>query len=287
MNTEDAVITEDAINAQAAQAPAAVPVAPHAPSALDRALNAPRGRPAMHSVPGPFDYPEPTTLPSQLLDPGNVTALDDYIEGQVPAPVVVALDAFTAMHAATQQVINARTELRGNDSLTQSQQVLAIADLQGKLSTSATLKADNALRALGQAIAADEALLSQPVREQARGPFAAEIRTAVRSMPTAERMKFINDAITSGDSTVAGAILGAPAVLSGLPSDMVAALGEKFNRARQPDVVRRLDMLRTVEQRLIKAGSHFVASHEAVLGARQSTVDKLRAAKAAAAKVLA
>lgn len=266
---------------------ALIPSAKPALSPLDAAMRAPRGRPAAHSAPGPFDVQEPATLPSQLLDPGNVTSLDDYIEGQVPAPVVVALDAFTALHGAVAQIINARNELRGNDSLTQAQQVLALADLQNKLSASATRKADTATKALDQAIAADEQALRAPVNAEARGPFAAEIRTAVRSMPQTERTKFINDAIDSGDATVAGAILGAPGVLSGLPGDLVQALAEKFNRARQPDVVRRLDMLKTVQDRLIKAGSHFVASSESVLGARHQTVTRLRAAKAAAAKVLA
>ena len=287
MNSDPNTEHEDSEGGTTDVVVALIPSAKPALSPLDAAMRAPRPRPTYTTPPSVFDVPKPATLPNQLLDPGNVTSLDDYIEGQVPAPVVVALDAFTALHGAVAQIINARNELRGNDSLTQVQQVLALADLQNKLSASATRKADTATKALDQAIAADEQALRAPVNAEARGPFAAEIRTAVRSMPQTERTKFINDAIGSGDSTVAGAILGAPAVLSGLPGDLVQALAEKFNRSRQPDVVRRLDMLKTVQDRLIKAGSHFVASSESVLGARHQTVTRLRAAKAAAAKVLA
>lgn len=289
MNKQASTEPVDGSDSEGGTTDVAVAEAPaqRAPSPLDKALAAPRGRPAMHSAPGPFDVSEPVTLPSQLLDPGNVTSLDDYIEGQVPAPVVVALDAFTALHGATAQVINARNELRGSDSLTQSQQVLALADLQNKLSASATRKADTALSALGQAIAADEQSLRQPMNENARGPFAAELRAVLRAMPVAERMKAIDRAIADGDSTLAGAVLGAPPLLSGIQAGTVAALAHKWHSARQPDTVRRLTMLRTVQDRLTKAGSHFVASYESVLGSRHDTVARLRAAKASAAKVLA
>jgi hypothetical protein len=142
-------------------------------------------------------------------------------------------------------------------------------------------------RLLGQAIAADEQALRQPMNENARGPFAAELRAVLRAMPVAERMKAIDDAIAGGDSTVAGAVLGAPPILSGIQAGTVAALAHKWHSARQPDTVRRLGMLKTVQDRLIKAGSHFVASYESVLGARGDTVARLRAANASAAKVLA
>lgn len=236
--------------------------------------------------PDVWDHPAAVNLPSQALHPAQVTSLPGYNEHDVPTPVKASVEALEALTAATTQVITARLELRGNPAMAPAAALLALDALQTKLNKSASQRVDNALQAVKAAIQSDERALSGPVNNEAKGVFASELRSVLRAMPVADRMAAINKAVADGDVTVASAVLGAPPLLSGVQPASIVDLSHKWHTARNPAAAARLALLRATEAKLLAAGSHFVGSMDAVLGATPHALERARSARAKVTKVL-
>ena len=60
------------------------------------------------------------------------------------------------------------------------------------------------------------------------------------------------------------------------------ALTREYNRAKSPEVVKRLDVMKAARAKVEAAGSVFLASAESAMGARWETANKLKAARASA-----
>lgn len=245
-------------------------------SPLDQSMRRSNPRPAAMPV-SVWDMGRDTLqTPSATLSPVNITGADDYAEDHASA-VASVVSAMEAMHAAASKVIESRDAIKFDDTLTPAAQLLAIDAMQEKLWPAATRKVDAANAWLTQAIAAEEKALRAPMRENATGHYAAEMRALVRGMSAGERMKFLTAAIAEGDSITAGAVLGgAPPALSGLDAQMASALTEQWQRARNPDAVRRLNMMKSAQARMERAANVFITTREGALGARFETVAKLR-----------
>lgn len=250
--------------------------APHpAASALDASLM--RGNPRQrHGSPSLWDAAEPLALPSPALDAQNIRTHPEFAACDGYA-CDLALGAMDALQDVTRKVIAAREVLRETGIKAEAEQVLEVFDLHGKLFPSATRKVDAAAKALDSAIAHHEGELRKAVTQGATGPFAAEIRGVVRGMTTAERQSFVTQAVTKGDTTVLGAVLGAPPVLTGLSAEMVQALTERANTLREPKLARQLNLMRHARDKLNAAASVFMLSTDKMIGARHTTVSTLRA----------
>jgi len=81
------------------------------------------------------------------------------------------------------------------------------------------------------------------------GPFSAEIRVLARGMDSAQRLAFIAEAIKTGDTQVAAAMLNCPALLSGLSTEQSALYREAYLEKYAPDSgaddLRELEMIIT------------------------------------------
>lgn len=247
-----------------------------------------RGQPRPRATPiSVFDMGRDTLqAPSATLSPVNVTGADDYLEEDATSvqPVITALQA---MHEAATKVIEAREAVKLDSTLTPAAQLLAIDAMQDKLWPAATRKVDSANAWLNQSIAAEEKALRAPIREHATGPYAAELRTLVRGMETGARMTFLTKAIADNDAISVGAVLGgAPAALSGLNAEMVSALTEQWQRARNPQAVRKLNLMKSAQAKMERAAGVFITTREQTMGARFETVRRLREQQSATRRVV-
>ena len=265
--------------------PEVAAVAPRAMSPLDESLR--RGNPRQkHGAPSLFDQPQPLALPPMSLSPGVITADPNYTDddASVVSPAVAALEA---LHGAITRTIEAREQIRGNISLSEGQQVLAVDELHGRLMASALPKADRALASLKSSIRSLETDLAAPVQAAAHNAVAQEVRSYLRSLPESKRMGVVMQAINEGCVTTAGAVLAQnlPAYLTGLPAESIPVLHQTWNTKRNPQAAQRLELLRSVEAKVDAASSQFLGLMERTIGASRQTVEKLRQAQTQFRKV--
>lgn len=249
-----------------------MPAPPASP--LDASLM--RGNPRQRQdVSSLWDAPEQLRVPSQALDAGNIRAHDQF-EALEGFGCEQALAAMMAMQEVTKKVVEAREAYKAEGIKHEAEQVLDVFDLHSKLAPAATRKVDAANRMLDAAIAHHEGELRKAIRDGATGPFAAEIRTMLRSMTLGERQSFVTQAIAKGDGVAIGAALGCPSYLAGLSPEMAQAFTERANVAREPRLAAQLALMKHAQAKLEAAASVFVRSTDNMIGARDSTVRNLR-----------
>lgn len=247
-------------------------------SPLDQALSRPNARPA-EAPRSLFDARQPLAIPSLTLDPNNIRAHDQF-ERLGGYHCDAAIAAMEALHTVAKQCITARDTYKGDVTLTEAAQVLAVDDLHGKQAPLALRKVDAAVQALDSAIGSHEQQLRASIKEGATGPFAAEIRTMVRGMTLGERMSFVTTAVTNNDAVAVGAVLGAPSYLSGLDAGIAQSLTERANAIRNPEIAARLALMKHALNKVQAAAGVFLGSTEAMCGFTDATVRKLRAQRA-------
>lgn len=253
-------------------------------SPLDASFQRPNQR-QQAAAPSVWDVADAITVPSPTLDPGNLTAhaLFAELDGW---GVASAVDALKALHGAVQQVVEVREAAKADPTLTAAAALLLVADTHTKLTTAATKKLDAASATLTRAVEVEEAALRKPITTGATGPFAAELRALARSMNEGDRRAFITDAIASKDVATLGALLGAPPALSGLDKASAAGYSNRANLVMNEQAAKRVELMRFALGKLEAAGRVHLTSMERTVGAKLSTVAKLRAQKARAAVVL-
>jgi hypothetical protein len=242
---------------------------------IDQALARPNVRPHTAIPPSLFDALEPLSMPSMALDPGQITSnsLHAELEGW---NCEGAVEALTALQSVTRQIVEARETLRANPIKHEAELILELDDLHGKLWPTAAKKVDAVVKNLNATAAALEAQLNAQVKDS---PHGSEIRQFVRSQKPGERMATLRQAIERGDATTVGALLGSPApYLTGLDlsPEMHAALRNQWHTKLDPIKAKQLALMRHAQASLEKAGSVFLASTDAMLGVKHTTVAKLR-----------
>lgn len=247
-------------------------------SPLDQSFGRRNDRPHTARAPTLWDVAEPLNMPSMALDPGVIRA-HEHFETLEAWNTDQAIAAMEALQTATRQIIDARQVLRANEVRHEAELILELDDLLAKLAPTATKKADAALASLGKAIASHEAALNAAVKDNASGQ---EIRAFVRTLKPAERLATLRRAIDSGDATTVGALLGSPApYLTGLDlaDDARAALLRQWHTKQDPVKAKQLALMKHCVASLEKAGSVFIASADAMLGAKGTTTARLRASR--------
>jgi hypothetical protein len=269
--------------------PDTVPVAqaaePREPSPLDMALRSTRARSPAEVDLWLAQRDMVQVVPMAFM-PGNLTDAPLYNADTDAALLEPAVQALQAMQQATQALLDVRAAARSDPTLTQAAAILATADAADRLLPKATQRIDTAAKNLDAQVKHAEAALQAPVTQGATGAFAAELRSVVRAMDPGQRMTALTNAIRDGDAALAGAVLGAHPLLSGFDAKGIQALTAAWQRARQPDLVRRVELLRYAEGALDRAGRAYLNNIEGLQGAKVSTVANLRAQTGKAKAVL-
>ncbi len=221
------------------------------------------------------------TRPSLSLAPGNIEGLDGY-DDESKGYVADAVTAMDTMHQAIARIIEAREASKRNPSWTEGAQVINTAVLADKLLTTTAKMVDSTLTALQTRIAHVEGELRKPMDGTLVTPVAVEVRQYARELPPAKRGELIASLIEKGDAKTLGALLTAPAFLSGLSDAEVQAYTERHNRKAQPLLTKRLALMKAAQEKLANAGSLFVVQSERAQGVAFNVVAQLRAAQSKA-----
>lgn len=228
---------------------------------------------------------ETINIPSPTMDPGIVTSIKGAQDADVKMYVQPAVSALEAVFGAMQQIITARQAALSDSTLTEDGATLKIAAFAERLQTQATQRMDVAHTTLSKSIDEYEAMLRRPMEGQASaGPLAAEIRAHCKALSAGERAQFLADATKRQDTRTMAAILGAPSYLSGISDDTQHLYTELYNRAKAPEIAKRIAVLKEARERLEKAGALFLLDVQRAGGFKWQKVQKLRAAKAQADK---
>lgn len=216
--------------------------------------------------------------PSVTLQPGNIENLDGYDE-DTRGYVEDALTTFSTMHQAVEKIIEMREASKSNPTWNESAQVLHVADAADALTAKTAKTIDSTLAALGKRIAHVEGELRKPLDGTLVTPVAVEVRQYARELSAPKRNELVASLIEKGDSKTLGALLTAPAFLSGLTEKQIEIYTELHNRKAQPLLAKRLAVMKAAHERLSNAGSLFIVQAERAQGVSASVVAKLKAAK--------
>lgn len=208
----------------------------------------------------------------------NVTQIDGYDEStrHLLGPTETA---FSEAYVAIGKVHDARAAAKRNPVWNEAEQLIQTQNFADKMFNHVAKHFDGALNSLNRGITSLEADLTAPVEAKASYALAVEIRAHTKSLPTEERMTFIKEAITAGDARTAESILGAPAFLSGISSDMQATLTRMYHEHHQPDKSKRLKAMKGAADLIRDRSGLLFGELEKAVGASPEKVAALRAAK--------
>jgi len=192
---------------------------------------------------------------------------------------------FDAARESLSKLHNARELWQANPAVTKAGAVVIVAKEAQVLQPKVLKRYDLAIRELEANIAHAEAQLAEPLIELAsRGPVNAEVRAYARTLDRKGREAFMREALNSNDEATLAAVLGAQPFLSGLtPLDQEHFL-RNYHEKKRPDLVRRLDVMRRAQERLLDVRPIlFTAFSKAVGASPVEAAAYLRADEAAKA----
>jgi len=224
------------------------------------------------------------TRVSASIDGEIIRLMDGYNEETAQFVGGVA-NFFDAARESLSKLHNARELWQANSAVTKEGAVAIVAKEAQVLQPKVLKRYDLAVRDLEANIAHAEAQLAEPLIELAsRGPVNAEVRAFARGLNRSEREAFMREALNNNDEATLASVLGAQPFLSGLtPLDKQHFLREYHTRKR-PDLVRRLDVMRRAQERLLDVRPIlFTAFSKAVGASPAEAAAYLRADEAAKA----
>ena len=175
------------------------------------------------------------------LDPeaaiGTIQDYDDDTASYVSGAKSVFTEAFTSLRA----IHDAKAAVAEDPTLNEAGQLLKVDDYASKRMIAKVYPLWDAASAnLNKNVVAWEKEMTKEVVSQASQMVSGEIRAHMKGLKIGERMAAISQAIRDGDSVVASAVLGAPAMLSGLDEEMKAVLLREYHEQFNPALAKRL-----------------------------------------------
>ena len=128
-------------------------------------------------------------------------------------------------------------------------------------------------------------MLTTPLKSAAERPgIAGELRAHFKTLSTENRSKALEEAQKTGQTEVLQAVLGAPAMLSGMTESERAIRTRMYHERNSPDIAKRLKAMRTAKDMIESRAGLFIMQVPQALGADWPRVHKLRAAHSEAEK---
>ena len=220
------------------------------------------------------------------LHPINVQKLESYSD-ETAGILAKAECAFAHAYEQLAKMFDASEAVRADPTLTEAAAVLRIADYGDKAFIGMAKRFDDAAANLKTIVAGIETELTAPVESKASSTLSAEIRAYCKALPDGERLAFVRKAITDGDIRSASAVLGAPAYLSGLTSDMQAVLTRQFHEHSNPLQAKRLKAAQAGLDLIGERAGLVFSMIQRAIGTDPKKVARYRAAAAKTAKALA
>ena len=198
-----------------------------------------------------------------------------------------AEEAFNIAYKTVEDVIATRKTVQVDESRTPKAKALAVANKAEQYLARLQKTHGAAWERLDNGIKHIETQLSAPLEQQAgAGSVNGEIRSHAKSLKRDERMRMIEDALKRGDVKTCGAILGAPAYLSGLNDEEHKHFTRKFHEATNPELVSRLNVITQVKQKLEQSKDIIKMELERAVGLSPIELQRLREGSKAAEDAL-
>lgn len=217
------------------------------------------------------------TRVSLSLDPETWRSVAGYTDETAPfdgGVISTINDAFVTLG----KVHEARQRAEENLAWTPEQRILIVGKEAEKHKTRLLQRIDRADRDLTANIAHTEAQLMEPLTEKAGlGTLNTEVRAYVRGLETrGEREKFMRAALDTDDEATLTATLGGLPYLSGLtPEDRDHYL-RLYHQKKRPDLMRRLDLMKRLQERLGGIAPVVHKQFERAIGAKPGVVTALK-----------
>jgi hypothetical protein len=175
------------------------------------------------------------------LDPeaamGTIQDYDDDTASYVSGAKSAFTEAFTSLRA----IHDAKAAVADDPTLNEAGQLLKVDDFAQKRMLSKVYPLwDTASANLNDKVAVWEKEMTKEVVSKASQQVSSEVRAHMKGLKTGERMAAISQAIRDGDEVVASAVLGAPAMLSGLDDEMKGILLREYHERFNPALAKRL-----------------------------------------------
>lgn len=219
------------------------------------------------------------------LHPENVRRLSEGNE-ELNSLLAQTETAFSTAYEGIGAVWAARTAAERNPSWTPEQRILQVSILADKKSEVMARHFDMATATLEKQIAFIEKELSAPVEATAGKAFASEIRAHAKGLKVGERETFIRQAIAEKDVVTVGALLGAPAYLSGLTRVIQMTYVRMYRETAEPQKAQQLKALKAAEVLIGERSGLIFTELEKAIGAPRQRVHQLQLAQNAAIKAL-
>lgn len=223
---------------------------------------------------------------SLSLHPDNVTKIEGY-DADTKAVLAPTVTAFSVAYEGLRAIHDTRAIVHKNPSWTDEQKLLQVDAFTKKHFERMTHAFDNVLVNLSKGIAHLEGELSQPVSTKAAGSIASEVRAHVKALSTEQRMAIIQKAIAENDHEVATAVLGAPAMLSGIEAGMQNVLLRQYHEKNNPAATKRLKAMQGAKELVEQRAGLIFKEVEKAVGGTSEAASKVRKAQDAAEKALA
>jgi hypothetical protein len=184
---------------------------------------------------------EVDTRVSLDLDPeaamATIVDYDDDTASYVGPAKAALTEAFSSLRA----IHDAKAAVADDPTLNDAGKLLKVDEFAQKRMIGKVYPLwDTASSSLNAKVEAWEKEMTKEVVSQASQMVSGEVRAHVKGLKTGERMAAISQAIRDGDSVVASAVLGAPAMLSGLDEEMKQVLLREYHERFNPRLAKRL-----------------------------------------------
>jgi hypothetical protein len=181
------------------------------------------------------------------LHPENVRQIEGFNDSEVKPFLGAVETAFSEAYEGLRAIHDAKEAGARNPAMNDAAKLLQVDDFAHKRLGKIAKGFDSVSASLDKTIASIEADLSKPVESKAAASVAAEVRAHIKGLGSEERMKVIREAIEGGDHAVATAVLGAPAMLSGIAPQMQAAFLKQYHSLHNPVQAKRLKALQAAK----------------------------------------
>lgn len=219
------------------------------------------------------------------LHPATVRHLEAY-DDDTASVLARTESAFDNAYKTLIRVNDACEAARADPTMTPAAAVVKGQALADKALTGMTRAFDAASDNLKTIIAGIEQEFNAPIECKAGTMMSSELRAYVAKLPDNERLDFVLRAIKDDDQRLATAVLGAPAVLSGLKPEMMSVLTQAFREHHQPLEAKRLKAAKAGLDLLGARAPAIFGDLAKAVGADRATVERHRAAAARTAEAV-
>lgn len=212
------------------------------------------------------------------LHPDRVLTADNY-DDHTKAVLDPVAGALRTAYEGVKRVHLARDKARLNPTWNEAAQAIHTQELADKVFANVAKKIDGTRAALLKQVASFEDAMTRPIQSRAVAPIAAEVRAHFKTLPAEKRHEAIMQAIDEDDHTVATAVLGAPAMLSGFAPKMQDALIRRYHARNSPVEAKRLKAAQESLTLIETAGPLLFGQMEKAVGMPPQKVYALKKAR--------